>query len=139
MNRGPNDVHDELKQALRREEPPEGFTERVLRRVGEEQIRLKPDPMWDPASAGLNGRLGGSKGPARHGAFVRLAAAASIVAAVAGGIEYRAIQRERAEGEAAKARVTLALHIASSKLQLVQSKINQLHERPSEKGTSLSQ
>jgi hypothetical protein len=52
------------------------------------------------------------------------------VAAVAGGFDYVAKQEQRAEGEAARERVVLALHIAGSKLQLVQTKINRLHEPP---------
>jgi hypothetical protein len=143
MTQGPKDVHDELKHALRRVEPPAGFAERVLGRLGGQNVaktkslvRLKADPttahngthQWDPASAGL-----------RRLPVMRLAAAATLVAALGGGIQYRAVQRERAEGEAAKAQVTLALHIASSKLQLVQAKINQLHDRPSEKNSNSNQ
>ena len=52
------------------------------------------------------------------------------MAAIAGGINYVAEQKERAEGEAAGMRVALALHIAGTKLQLVQTKITQLHEQP---------
>jgi len=62
--------------------------------------------------------------------FVQWAAAAALVAAIAGGMNYVAKQKERAEGEAAGTRVALALHIAGTKLQLVQTKINQLHEQP---------
>jgi len=135
----------ELTNALRRENPPDGFAEQVLRRVGEppqaehrartfprEQhranasplpsaqtwgpIRLKPDPTA-PTTA-TRSRL----------PFVQWAAAASLVAALAGGINYVAMQKERAEGEAAVVRVAQALHIAGTKLQLVQTKINELHE-----------
>ena len=127
------DLDAQLRNALRREAPPAGFTDRVLGRVAAgEVIRLKPDPTtverhtiakkqtWDPPLGGSVGRT----------SFVRWAAAAALVAAVAGGIQYRAIQKERREGEAAKARVVLALHIAGSKLQLVQTKINRMHEQP---------
>ena len=123
------DLDDELKNALRREEPPDGFAERVLGRLAEPlqaehrattlvSVRTLP---WE--SGALH-----SKRPARH--FVQWAAAAALVAAVAGGIQYRTAQKERAEGEAARARVMLALHIAGSKLQLVQTKINRMHEQP---------
>jgi hypothetical protein len=135
-------VDNELKNALRRKEPPAGFAERVLERVDASRLPStslrpgKPDPTydyqahdaqtyrprtWDPPLGGLT----------RHMSFVRWAAAAAVVVALAGeGLQYRALQRERAEGEAAKARVMLALHIASSKLQLVQTKINRMHEQP---------
>jgi len=58
-----------------------------------------------------------------------------VVLAVGGaGIQYRAAQIERARaeqaaGEAARQRVMLALQIAGTKLQLVQSRINRLHEQ----------
>jgi hypothetical protein len=109
MNDGMNDVDDELKDALRREEPPAGFAEGG------------PGPFAPGVQAG-------PKGTALP---VHWAAAAAVVVALAGGwLEYRALQRERVEGEAAKARVVMALHIAGSKLQLVQTKINRLHEPP---------
>ena len=75
----------------------------------------------DPTSAGVTC----SKLP-----FIQWAAAAALVVALAGGVDYIAKQEERAEGEAAKERVVLALHIAGSKLQLVQSRISRMHEPP---------
>jgi hypothetical protein len=123
MNDGMNDVDDELKDALRREEPPAGFAERVLSRVGERRQDAQGGP--GPFAPGVQA---GPKGTALP---VHWAAAAAVVVALAGGwLEYRALQRERVEGEAAKARVVMALHIAGSKLQLVQTKINRLHEPP---------
>jgi hypothetical protein len=105
-----NDVHRELRKALRREEAPVGFAEEVVRRAS-------------------------ATPPAARGGLFRLAAAAALIAAVAGGIEYRAVRRERAEGEAAKAQVVLALHLAGSKLQLVQARINRIGE-PAEKNSN---
>jgi hypothetical protein len=110
MNERIKDLDGELRNALRREEPPAGFAERVL--------NLKADPT--SARVVTRSQL----------SFVHWAAAAVLVAAVAGGVNYVAKQAERAEGEAAKDRVVLALQIAGSKLQLVQTKINQLHEQP---------
>jgi hypothetical protein len=47
------------------------------------------------------------------------------------GGHYRAVRRLAAVPRAAeKARVVLALHIAGSKLQLVQAKISRMHEPP---------
>jgi hypothetical protein len=109
MRGGIKDVDDDLRHALRREEPPAGFAERVLRRVAEPpQAEHRPRTL----------------------PFVQWAAAAALVAAMAGGINYVAKQKERAEGEAAKERVMLALHIAGSKLQLVQTRISRMHEPP---------
>jgi hypothetical protein len=129
------DLDDELRHALRREEPPAGFADRVLNRVAEQPqnaqtwgpplggpIRLKPDPTGIATTP--------SKVP-----FIQWAAAAALVAAVAGGFDYVAKQKERADGEAATARVVLALHIAGTKLQLVQTRINRMHELP-EKNTN---
>jgi hypothetical protein len=57
------------------------------------------------------------------------------------GIQYRMaqIERERAEraaGEAAGQRVMLALQIAGNKLQLVQTRINRMHEPPEKNSNS---
>jgi hypothetical protein len=138
MNDSMKDLDDELTNALRREEPPAGFADRVLSRVAEHPenaqmwgpplggpIRLKPDPtsVSRPASVetvSTRTRL----------SFTHWAAAAALVAAVAGGFDYVAKQKERAEGEAATARVVLGLQIAGTKLQLVQTKISRLHEPP---------
>jgi hypothetical protein len=135
-------LHDELRNTLHREEPPAGFAERVLNRVAEQPVAGRSTP--GPFGSGVTGRseglfIGGSKGRADAVArgearfklpFIQWAAAAALVAAVAGGFEYIAKQEQRAEGEAARERVVLALHIAGSKLQLVQTKINRLHEQP---------
>ena len=123
------ELDHELTSALRREDPPDGFAERVLRRVGEpphaEHVRAFPREQH-PANVSP---FPSAPAPARL-PFVQWAAAAALVAAMAGGINYVAEQKERAEGEAAGARVALALHIAGTKLQLVQTKITQLHEQP---------
>jgi hypothetical protein len=128
------ELESELKKALARSEPRVGFVERVEREIrlkpgptrdtawdSKREIRLKPDPTrdtttvrtWDPASAGFN-RLAG------------LTIAASLLAALVAGWQYREVQRQRdeaARGEAAKAQVVRALQIASSKLQIVQTKV----------------
>lgn len=107
------DLDHELRNALRREEPPAGFADRVFDSAAART--------WDRPSRRLT----------RHMDFIGWATAAAILAALAGaGLAYRAVQRERAEGEIARARVVLALHIASSKLQLVHTKITRMHEQP---------
>lgn len=100
-------LDDELRNALRREEPPAGFADRVIERAarGRAQHRQANRP------------------------FVRWAAAAAIVAALGGGVQYRVAQKEREErlrGEAAKEQVVQALRIAGSKLQLVQAKVKEI-------------
>jgi hypothetical protein len=96
-------------------------------------IRLKPDSTDADVGAAFR-----RTNPAEDGSpvtrfklpFVQWAAAAALVAAVAGGVDYIAKQEQRAEGEAAKERVVQALHIAGSKLQLVQTRISRMHEPP---------
>lgn len=110
----PNELDDELRSALRREPAPPGFAERVLQRVEEQAA--------GPA------RSGSRAAPVRWSIF-SLAAAAALVAAVAGGIQYRSFERARAEraaGEAAKEQVIEALRITASKLQLVREKVREV-------------
>jgi hypothetical protein len=99
-------LEKELLNAMRSEEPPEGFVERVLARTTE------------------------TKHSSWTGLFTRrnlkwaLACSVFLVLVIA-GIEYRRAQEEHARGEAAKAQLMLALRIASVQIQYVQSKINQ--------------
>jgi hypothetical protein len=111
-----NRMEDALKNALRRREAPEGFADRVLTRLAE---RSSATPMV-----------------LRHQPWLRLfaqplvswAAAAAVCAAlVVGGIHYRNVQREHAEGEAAKQQLVLALRIAGSKLQLAKTRVQQVN------------
>jgi hypothetical protein len=99
------DLERELKAALRRREAPPGFAGRVLARVEAEPrphgwwSRLWPRPLvmrWALAG-GLAGLL-----------------------LVGGAGEYR-----RRQGEIAKARVVLALHIAGAKLNYAQRKVQE--------------
>ena len=104
-----NELDDELRQALRRQEPPPGFAERVVRRVNEQQP-LRAAPVTPPS-------------------FMRWAAAAVLVAALGGGYQYRAVQQareERARGEAAKEQVMQALRLAGAKLQVVQAAVKEI-------------
>ena len=96
---------DELRAALQRESPREGFTARVLARVAERERSHR----WY--------RL----------PVLRWAAAVVIIAAAGGGYaHYREVQQRR-EGERAKQQVMLALRITSEKLQQVQWKLQQLN------------
>lgn len=102
-------LDDELRAALRRTDPPPGFAERVARRAA--------------------GTAGARREVWARRPVMRWAAAAAIVAAVAGGFQYRSVLREREErarGEAAKEQVVQALRIAGSKLQLVQARIKEI-------------
>jgi len=111
-----NRMEEALKNAFRRREAPEGFADRVLSRVTE---RSSDKPMVLRHQSWL--RLFSQP-------LVRWAAATGVCAAlVAGGIYYRNVQREHAEGEAAKQQLVLALRIAGSKLQLAKSKVQQVN------------
>lgn len=110
------ELDDELRDLLRREEPPAGFAERVLRRAEEQSY---PQAVARPVS-----RVAMWRRP-----LVGLAAAAALVAAVAGGIQYRSFEQARAEraaGEAAKQQVIEALRITAGTLQLVQEKVREV-------------
>jgi len=96
-------MHDELRDALRRVDPPAGFAERVMRNANRApDVRLKPDTTkaWG------------------------WAVAATLVVALGGGAWYRAEERHRQEGEEAKRLVLLSLNIAGNKLRAVEIKVN---------------
>ena len=105
----------ELKGALRRCEPSGGFTERVLTRIAAEEA-AQSAPQRESWLRFFTQSL------------VRWASVAALGSAlIAGGIHYRNVQRERAEGEAAKQQLMLALRIAGSKLQLAKAKVNEIN------------
>ena len=100
-------LENELRNALRREEPPEGFAERVLAQATETK-QISPINVF-----------------ARAGFRWALAGALCLLLAVA-GVEYWQRKQEKAQGEAAKAQLMLALRITANKLQLAQERIHQL-------------
>jgi hypothetical protein len=105
--------NDELKHALRRQPAPGGFAERVM-------LRLEQQSSQKSAAVLRESLLTFFTRP-----LVRWSAAGALaVALVAGGIHIQNVRRERAEGEAAKEQLMLALRIAGSKLQLAKSKVN---------------
>ena len=113
-------MDDALREALRREAPPDGFAERVMARVGEERQATKGD--------GLSHRL--------LAAFrrpqLRWATALAGVALAVGTMEYRNGAEKRAEGERAKDQVMLALRITGGKLRLTQAAVRRINYAPRE-------
>ncbi len=102
---------EELRSALRREDAPPNFAERVLARTAQQTA---PPTLWDRI-------LRATQLPA-----LRFAAAALLCVAVVGGsLEYRHREQEKRAGEAAKQQLMLALRITGAKLQYVQAKVNQ--------------
>ncbi len=99
---------DELREALRRVEPPEGFSSRVLARVAREMSR----PSW-------RDRLRGSLAAPRW----RWAAAAACGLALIGGVEYQREMDRRAKAERAKEQMLLALEITAEQLHVAQRSV----------------
>jgi len=110
-------MHDELRDALRRVEPPDGFAERVMRKAASEPVRPKPAVDARRSKTEWRGML-----------VARLAIAATLVITIGAGAWYQAEERRR-EGEEAKRQVLVSLNIAGSKLREVQMRINHEQER----------
>ena len=102
---------DDLRRALERVDPPEGFAKRVLQRVSPKQ----------PKAAKADRQL-----PSRSVAPLRWAIAATLVLATAGGggVWYRAEERRKEQGEEAKRQVLVSLSIAGGKLKSIETRIN---------------
>lgn len=107
-----NRFEDMLRDALQREDPGGEFTRRVLAAAHREERRS-----WRERLAGAF-RL-----PA-----LRWATAALAVLLTLGGVEYRREQRVRAEGEAAKQQLMLAMRIAGAKLHVAQTKVLEINQ-----------
>ncbi len=103
-----NRFDDELRQALRREDPGPDFTRRVLEKVGQASA-CQPKSWWQ------------SLWPQSW--TVRWAALAACLLLVFGGLRYQEHRRVQAEGEAAKEKLVLALRIAGTKLHSAQERV----------------
>jgi hypothetical protein len=118
-----NRFDDELKNALRREEPSPDFTDRVMARVAELKKKEKQGE-----KTGWMRRLAEFFQPPQM--KWAMAGAMAIVLLVAGFGVYRSRENERrrlaeiAEGEQAKEQVMLAMRIASAKLNVAQKKVH---------------
>jgi hypothetical protein len=119
-----NRFDEELKLALRREEPSPDFTDRVMARVAELQKREKQGE-----EAGWLRRLAEFFQPTQM--KWAMAGAMAILLVIAGfGVHHRReSERKRlaeiAEGERAKEQVMLAMRIVSAKLKVAQKKVNE--------------
>ncbi|MGH9834910.1 MAG: hypothetical protein ACRD9Y_17970 [Blastocatellia bacterium] len=123
---------DELKLALRREEPSADFAGRVMARIAELSAESKREKSREKASW-LQRLAEFFQPPQMKWAMAGAMAVALIVAGV-GVLRYRENDRQRmlaeiAEGEKAKEQVMMAMRIASSKLNIAQKKINETTER----------
>ena len=108
---------DDLRDALRRVDPPAGFADRVLERAGRQPVAPKPAVAPEAPWRAKADRL------------VKFALAATLViATISGGLWYRA-EEKRKEGEEARRQVLLSLSIAGSKLRSIEMKVNREQER----------
>ncbi len=102
-------LEEELRNAMRREDPGPEFTRKVLARVAAEP----PKSWWVALTAGFRvPRLRWAAAGAMAGVLV-----------VSGALEYRREQRVREEGEAAKEQLVLAMRIAGGKLYVAQQRV----------------
>jgi len=118
-----------FRGAMRREEPPEGFTARVMARVkAEEAERSAAVGVPAPARLGLAARI--------RSAFrvpqLRWATALAAIVLAVGVTEYRSETEKRAEGERARDQVMLALRITGGKLRMTQAMVRRINYAPRE-------
>ena len=113
INKPTNGLEDAVKHALCRQDAPEDFTQRVMARIAAQNSA--PQPARDSW-------LGLFTQP-----IIRWAALAAVAAAMIFGVHIYTVRRERAQGEAAKQRLMLALRVAGSKLQLAKAKVNEMN------------
>jgi hypothetical protein len=97
-----NRFDEDLREALRRRQPPGGFAEGVLARVRESEAPRKPSFPWRWIAA----------------------AAAAVLFLTVGLSVYREHLR-RVEGEQAKEQVMFALRLTGSKLRGIQEHVQQ--------------
>jgi len=115
----PDRLEDALRNALRRQDAPENFAPEVLTRAAQQSIARENETPW----------LRIFSQP-----LIRWAAVASLsICLIIGGLYYRNLQRERAQGEAAKHQLMLALRIAGAKLQLAKSKVHEIQQSSPER------
>lgn len=118
MNKDPN-FEDALRNALRREEAPDSFAANVFARVAQQESAARERGQWFRFFRFLSQPL------------IRWVAVAAVaICLIAGSLYYRNLRRERADGEAAKQQLMLALRIAGNKLQLAKTKVHEIHQSP---------
>ena len=127
-----NRFDEELKLALRREDPSPDFTDRVMARIAELQRQEKSREKTD----WLRRLMQFFQPPQMKWA---MAGAVAVVLLIAAFGVHRSRENERrrlaeiAEGERAKEQVMLAMRIASAKLNVAQKKV---YETASHEGES---
>lgn len=120
-----NRMDEVLKRALRREQAPDGFADRILARASEVPLAARSSAA-EPIHPGSWLRFFTRP-------LLRWATLTALATAMLLGVHLHSARRERARGEAAKQRLMLALRIAGSKLQLAKSRVNEINAGQSEK------
>jgi len=123
-------LDDELRNALKRVEPPPGFAGRVMARVeqlAEERARTAAKPvrsraLWSPWSPWS---WFGRRMSLSFGAVAAMAAVVLLAVGVVLWQQHR-IEQERREGEAARAQLIEALRVTSAKLNHVRTKVREV-------------
>ena len=105
-----SDLERDLRESLRRREPPDGFAERVLARVQEADTSSESSP----------GRFWGWRWAA---------AAAAIVLVLFGGFALYRERQQRAENERAKEQLLYALRVTGSQVRYVQQRLSEMEQR----------
>lgn len=102
------DMEEQLRDALRRCDPPEGFAERVVGRLAENRQPVVHAPRWTLRWPSL-----------------RWAVAAAIAIFITIGIGYRMYEQrqEAVEAMVAKRQVMLALRITGAKLRIAKQRV----------------
>jgi len=109
-------LDDQLKLALQPEEPPPDFADRVIARINDPPVAKTH---W------LQTLISLFQIPK-----IRWVAISLAVLLIAVGVhQYRRYQQMKLEGEIAKARVMLALQIASTKLNIARKKVQSNSEQ----------
>ena len=103
---------DDLRAALRRKDPGESFTERVMVRVSQPQARITALPKAGSRLGELWQRLW------LRPALAGVVAVMLIVGGSLGFVHHRGVEQRRA-GEVAKQQALLALRITNAKLNHV--------------------
>jgi hypothetical protein len=119
-----NRFEDELKIALRREEPAPGFTDRVMARIAELQRQEKSREK----SEWLRRLMEFFQPPRMKWAMAGAMACVLLIAGFGWRLSRENERRrlaEIAEGKRAKEQVMLAMRIASAKLNVAQKKVYQ--------------
>lgn len=120
-------LDDELRTALKRREPPPGFTQRVMARV-EQLTEERERTASKPARAGWPATPWswfGRKVSLSFGAVAAMTAVVLLAVGVTLWQQHR-IEQERRQGEAARAQLIEALRVTSAKLNHVRTKVREV-------------